>query len=38
MRKVSLPDGKIKVLFQGLTKEELQILYPEEPLFATVDI
>ncbi len=37
MRKVSLPDGRIKILFQGLAKgkiiEELQI----DPLFAIVD-
>lgn len=37
MRKVSLPDGKIKVLFQGLTKGEIQNFNPETPSLALVD-
>ena len=37
MRKVSLPDGKIKVLFQGLAKGRITDFVLEEPLFATVD-
>ena len=38
MRKVSLPDGKIKVLFQGLTKGRILDFAINEPLFAKVDI
>ncbi|MDY3199899.1 MAG: endopeptidase La [Arcobacter sp.] len=38
MRKVSLPDGKIKVLFQGLTKGKILDFSLEQPLFTSVDI
>ena len=38
MRKVSLPDGKIKVLFQGLTKGKISDFSVEQTLFAKVDI
>lgn len=38
MRKVSLPDGKIKVLFQGLAKGKIEKFDPENPAFALVDI
>jgi len=38
MRKVSLPDGKIKVLFQGLAKGRIEKFDPENPTFAYVDI
>lgn len=38
MRKVSLPDGKIKVLFQGLVKGHISEFTKEESLFAKVDI
>jgi ATP-dependent Lon protease len=37
MRKVALPDGKIKVLFQGLTKVVIQEVVSNEPLRALVD-
>ncbi len=37
MRKVSLPDGKIKVLFQGLIKGKILDFSPSQPLFARVD-
>ncbi|MCG3681771.1 endopeptidase La [Aliarcobacter butzleri] len=37
MRKVSLPDGKIKVLFQGLTKGKILDFANEQPLFVNVD-
>jgi len=37
MRKVSLPDGKIKVLFQGLTKVVVQEVVANEPRQAVVD-
>ena len=37
MRKVSLPDGKIKVLFQGLAKGKINSLNEENPTFASVD-
>lgn len=37
MRKVSLPDGKIKVLFQGLTKGRILDFMIEQPLFVSVD-
>ncbi|MFY4818773.1 LON peptidase substrate-binding domain-containing protein, partial [Aliarcobacter butzleri] len=37
MRKVSLPDGKIKVLFQGLTKGKILDFASEQPLFVNVD-
>ena len=38
MRKVSLPDGKIKVLFQGLTKAKILNFNQEEPVFVDVDV
>ena len=38
MRKVSLPDGKIKVLFQGLAKGSIKEFNKENPLFVNVDI
>ena len=38
MRKVSLPDGKIKVLFQRINKGKITNFNPEEPLFSGVDI
>ena len=38
MRKVSLPDGKIKVLFQGLVKGHISEFAKENSLFAKVDI
>lgn len=38
MRKVSLPDGKIKVLFQGLAKGKIEKFDPANPTFAFVDI
>ncbi|OUR69437.1 endopeptidase La [Arcobacter sp. 31_11_sub10_T18] len=38
MRKVSLPDGKIKILFQGLAKGEIQHFDEENKVFAGVDI
>ena len=37
MRKVSLPDGKIKVLFQGLAKGKIIDFNDSKPLFATVE-
>lgn len=37
MRKVSLPDGKIKVLFQGLAKGKIEKFDSENPSFAYVD-
>ena len=37
MRKVSLPDGRIKVLFQGLTKVIIQEVVSTEPLQVVVD-
>ena len=37
MRKVSLPDGKIKVLFQGLAKGRIDSFNEENPIFANVD-
>ena len=38
MRKVSLPDGKIKVLFQGLVKGRISDFSDDNSLFAHVDI
>lgn len=38
MRKVSLPDGKIKVLFQGLSKGKIYDFSDDNALFASVDI
>ncbi|WP_121628296.1 endopeptidase La [Poseidonibacter antarcticus] len=38
MRKVSLPDGKVKVLFQGLAKGSIKEFNENNPLFANVNI
>jgi len=38
MRKVSLPDGRVKVLFQGLARAKMLRKVGEEPLRAHVDI
>lgn len=38
MRKVSLPDGKIKVLFQGLAKGKITDFKNDNKIFANVDI
>jgi len=38
MRKVSLPDGRVKVLFQGLAKGRSTKVISQNPLIATVDI
>ncbi len=38
MRKVSLPDGKVKVLFQGLAKGKIEHFDINEPRFCTVSI
>ena len=38
MRKVALPDGRVKVLFQGLARAKLLHLVSEKPLTAHVDI
>ncbi|MBU0924815.1 endopeptidase La [bacterium] len=38
MRKVSLPDGKIKVLFQGLAKGKISDFSDDNALFVRVDI
>ncbi len=38
MRKVSLPDGKIKVLFQGLSKGRINQFDQEQPVLCNVDI
>jgi ATP-dependent Lon protease len=38
MRKVSLPDGKIKVLFQGLAKGRIEKFDENNPVFAQVDL
>ncbi len=38
MRKVSLPDGKIKVLFQGLAKGKISKLINDNPVYANVEI
>ena len=38
MRKVQLPDGKIKVLFQGLTKVKIDTIEEESPLIVECDI
>ncbi|PIF03180.1 MAG: endopeptidase La, partial [Arcobacter sp.] len=38
MRKVTLPDGKIKVLFQGLEKAKISDFSKEQELFIRVDI
>ena len=38
MRKVSLPDGRVKVLFQGLARAKMLYKVSDEPLVAHVDI
>ncbi|OCL81851.1 endopeptidase La [Arcobacter porcinus] len=38
MRKVSLPDGKVKVLFQGVAKAKIVDFVPSNNLFATVEL
>ncbi|OCL96455.1 endopeptidase La [Aliarcobacter thereius] len=38
MRKVSLPDGKVKVLFQGVAKAKIIDFVPSNNLFATVEL
>ena len=38
MRKVALPDGRVKVLFQGLARARMLSVSSEKPLIAHVDI
>lgn len=38
MRKVALPDGRVKVLFQGLARAKTSAKVSENPLVATVNI
>jgi len=38
MRKVSLPDGRVKILFQGLTRAKILSHVQESPMVANVDI
>jgi ATP-dependent Lon protease len=38
MRKVSLPDGRVKVLFQGLTRAKSLYKVSDDPLIAHVDV
>ncbi len=38
MRKVALPDGRVKVLFQGLARAKTTEMIESKPLVATVDI
>lgn len=38
MRKVSLPDGRVKILFQGLAKGRILELESESPLIGYVDL
>ncbi|MBN2782158.1 MAG: endopeptidase La, partial [Campylobacterales bacterium] len=38
MRKVALPDGRVKILFQGLSRAKLLEKVDEEPLVAKVDV
>ncbi|WP_304545447.1 endopeptidase La [Sulfurimonas microaerophilic] len=38
MRKVSLPDGRVKVLFQGLARAKMLNKVSDEPLTAHVDV
>lgn len=38
MRKVSMPDGKIKILFQGLAKARITKRISTEPLLADIEI
>ena len=38
MRKVALPDGRVKVLFQGLSRAKIVSKVSDEPLVANVDV
>ncbi len=38
MRKVALPDGRVKVLFQGLARGELLLHVSDSPLLASVNV
>ena len=38
MRKIALPDGRIKILFQGLTKGKIEAELDSDMLLATVDV
>lgn len=38
MRKIALPDGRVKILFQGLTKGRIEAEVDSEMLLATVDV
>ena len=38
MRKVALPDGRVKVLFQGLARAKMLSVVSEKPLIAHVDV
>lgn len=38
MRKVPLPDGRIKILFQGYAKAKILKIVSNDPLLATVDL
>ncbi|WP_104697112.1 MULTISPECIES: endopeptidase La [unclassified Helicobacter] len=38
MRKVNLPDGKVKILFQGIAKGRILSLENKDPLEGTVDV
>jgi len=38
MRKIALPDGRVKILFQGLTKGKIEAQIDSEMLLATVDV
>jgi len=38
MRKVSLPDGRVKILFQGLSRARMLSLVSSSPMVANVDI
>jgi ATP-dependent Lon protease len=38
MRKVALPDGRVKVLFQGLARAKTLFKVQEDPLIASVDV
>jgi ATP-dependent Lon protease len=38
MRKIALPDGRVKILFQGLTKGKIETQLDSNMLLATVDV
>ena len=38
MRKVALPDGRVKILFQGMAKGKIAIQKSVKPLVATVEL